>query len=623
MAQVERWLVQSLADRLGKSAVRLESGEYDAARRLLGDEYESQLGRLVEVSGETNTTRTYERTRKNQREVVRGASRYDRTLERYREAREAGNETRARRLARDLQRISRNVNRNAVQTTEGYDRLGSLTGRNFTNATRATTAVAENISQRQAEIREASFVQTDLATIAEGEDVSFVDPLTIRGELSMENETVVADREIALRIGNRTYETTTDGEGEFAVEYRPTLLPANASNVTVEFLPRRGSPYFNSTDSLPVSVEQVEPNVAVERSPKNASFGTPVTVSGRVTAADRGVRVPVAIRIANETIARGMPSDDGRFAVTVPLPASVPAGNQSVVAVTPLRGRAIASAAANATLSVASTPTRLALNGTQVNESAIAVDGRLTTDDGRPVVNRSVELALNGTVATTVRTDENGTFETTVPIPESRRDDATLLVGAAYGGGGTSLEAARAKARVELATAGESLLGTAALALGALLLLALALGGWYLHRRDEETEEEVLWTDESSDESDGTVDEPTAATEGSEHSLDRARELIERGETNSGVVTAYLAVRERLSRRGDVDRGRTHWEFYAENVENVSADEADSLQDLTRAYERAAFAPGRLPESLARRVVDAAGRFDGSDDEPTEGTTAD
>ncbi|MFC7153841.1 DUF4129 domain-containing protein [Halomarina halobia] len=508
------------------------------------------------------------------------------------------------------------MNENAGQATEGYDRLGSQTGQNFSTTSRATTNVAENITERQEEVRETSFVGTTLDVEGDGDEASFTDPLAISGDLSAENGTAVADEEIRLRVGNRTYDTTTDGDGAFEIEYRPTQIPSNASDVRIEYLPKRGSPYFNSTDSIPISVEQVEPNVTVQRRPDTASLGTNVTVAGRVSVEDRGVRVPVAIRIGDEVVAQGMPADDGSFATTVRLPADVPAGDQPVVATASRPGRAIAPGNATTTLAVEPTNTSLVINASRVNESAVAVDGRLTSGDGRSVANETVLLGINGTATTEVRTDENGTFSGTVPISESQRDDATLVLGALFDGSGKNLETAEARARIERGTAEDWLADLAPVAAG--LIAALGLGAWYaVRRRREESDRERPSVNEAIEERDEEPGEPIGEVEGTDHSLERARELIDRGETNEGVVAAYLAVRERLARRADVDEGRTHWEFYAESADHVSDDEADSLRSLTRAYERAAFAPGRLSTAIAERVLDDAGRFDATNEEPT------
>ncbi|WP_254535884.1 DUF4129 domain-containing protein [Halomarina litorea] len=629
---LRRWLVGQLAGRLDGGAIQLSEGDYDAARRLLGDQYSKRLDQLVDVVGDTETTRTLNRTRENQEETTEAVREYRETAEEYREARENGNNTRARALGRELELISERVTRNANETRAGYGRLGNQTGADFTEASVAIANVSANVSETQAEIRDELFRETNLTASADGETVSFTDPLVVEGELRTENGTAIGDEPIRLRVGNRTYATQTDDEGRFTVTYRPVTLPVDATNVTVEFRPANRSAYLRSATTLPVRVEQVTPTVSVNRTPSAVAYNETLTVTGRVSADEVGAPAPVAVVVGDRRVARGRADGNGTYRIRVSLPASVDAGERPVRAVVPLEGRALARAEASATVTVEETATALSLDARQVADRTVQVSGRLTTASGEALGDRTVRIEHDGSELTTVRTDASGQFRTRVDVPEATPDNGTFAVNATFAGSGTNLDRAQGGATVELVdltdgdpenSYGDGVGGQVAglllrnpVALASLLagLLVLAGAGAYAVLTGSDADDDITDSVDEGVEAGGeSAPEPTSATSMAAL-LDRARGQISEGSTDAGVVTLYAATRRLLEAGLPDEYGRTHWEFYRSARERLDGGESGVLRELTEAYERAAFSPDSTPTERAQALIERVGEFRDGDD---------
>jgi len=656
---VRRWLVGRLTDRLGEGAVQLSEGQAEQARRLLGDEYSERLDQLVDVAGETETTRTLRETRENQRETTDAVEEYRETYEEYREARRNGNNERARELGRDLERQSRRVNENAGETAEGYDELGNQTGEDFTEPQVAIENVSENVSETQEEVREEIFTETNLTASADGQRVSFVDPLAISGTLTTENGTAVGTETIELRVGNRTLVADTDADGDFTVEYRPVTIPANATEVTVEYLPSGGSEYLNSSANVSVDVETVEPNVTVAAATDRVAYNETLTVAGRVSADGVGAPAPVAVYVGDRRVGTTTAAGNGSYETRARLPADVPDGDRTVRAVVDQEGRAIERANGTAALTVEETATGLTADAGTDGNATVRVTGRLTTADGDALAGRTVRIERGGRAVESVTTNASGRYAATLSIPEDAAGE-TVAAAAVFEGRGTNLERSSARATVTLPddwagtnagggplevgllewisgvlSSGDGGDGVGAvvrsfalanpLLAGAFVLgvVLLALAGGYAvltgrgpFGSDGDEGIEGVANERPAGGADGDTDADAAESSARSREvvaalLERAREQVAGGAADAGVITAYAATRRRLADRGS-DEGRTHWEFYRRNRDALDEETASVLRDLTEAYERAAFAPDSVSVDRAR---DLLARVSGGDQE--------
>lgn len=597
------WLARRLAARLGEGTARVERGQYEAARRVVGDRFDARLARLVEVAGETEGTAddrlagTLTRTRDRQRRFADAVADYRETRRAYRAARRAGEEARARRLARELRRLSGTVDRTGDALVDDYETLSNETGADLGDAAAGVRSVRRNVTERQAAVGAETFVATRLEVAAPARPVSFVDPLAVRGRLLAENGTALANRSIRLRVGRRTLRARTNATGGFLVAHRPVEIAANATSVQVRYRPRNASVYLGSATSVPVTVRPVHPTVTVAATPSPVGFGDGLSVAGRVTAGGVGVAsVPVVVRVGGTRLGRVETGPSGSFSVSAPLPAGVAAGDRRVEAAVALSGRAVAATNASAGVTVRPTPADLAVSARPAGEGAsVEVTGRLTAG-GRPAAGRRVALRANGSIVRTVRTDADGRYSARVP----RRLVGTagvVEVTAVHDGAGSNLGDATARATVRLSagpSAGDG--GVVARVAGRPVVLALGalvaglVAAVAIRRRGSADADEP--------------EEQSRPPSSEAAPLSAAWDRLDAGDHAGAVGGAYAAVRRRLP----VDAGagaRTHWEFY-EAVRATDPDRAGALRRLTEAYEQAAFAPGPTDRDAAADALAAA-----------------
>ncbi|MFD1514129.1 hypothetical protein [Halomarina rubra] len=612
-AALQDWLIGQLAGRLGEGSIQLSQGEYDAARKLLGDKYNDRLGQLVDVAGETDSTRTFRRTRNNQRELTNATEDYRDTYEKYREARENGNNSQARELARDLEEDASRVRENAGRTRDGYGQLGNQTGQDFADARDSVTAVEQNITDTQEEVREATFEETTLSVRADGQQASFLDPLALSGTLTTENGSAVTTEEIRLQIGSQSYRTTTDENGAFSIEYRPTTLPTNATNITVGYRPVSTSPYLNSSDTIPIQVEQVTPNISIDTAPTETRYNQTVTVTGQVRAEGIGASVPVAVRLGETRLTTAQSREDGSYQVTVRIPAGIDEGTRNLVVSVAQENRALASTSASSTLQVDETPTALMMEAFGTDAQTIRVSGTLRTTDGQAVGGQRVALSIGGNEIETVRTNRDGDYNTEVALPQDFESNGTVEVQATFSDEGTNLGSSAANATVSVSSAGGntglqspssglSLEQFLTLVGGVVTLILVAVFGVRYWSRSSEPKNIAPAPASTPVES---TTEQQSRSEIVQNQLESARELLSEGQSDAGLVTTYAAVRASLKER--VARtGLTHWEFYNESAAVLSNDERSFLERLTSAYEQAQFSRESVSQQTAQDLHSSA-----------------
>ncbi|WP_273836281.1 DUF4129 domain-containing protein [Halococcus sp. PRR34] len=634
VSEVQGWLSSRLGETLVDCSAGLEVGNYDACNQ--SENYPDWLDKYVNVTrssdSETNKTTEFQRARENQTEYANDVQRFRRTVEQYRAARRNGNTERAQRLARRAQRISRQVNETGTQLTRDYRTIDNGTSQNLSVAVTTTDATTQNVTTVAESVSVAQFRNTTITATAADRRISFTDPLRVSGRLAMANGTPLADRTIVLQAGGQTRRTTTDGAGRYAISYRPTLPSLDTRRVSVRYRPTNQSVFRSNRTSVPVTIRQVQPNVQAQATPQRVGFGDLVSVSGRVTANETGVRsIPIAISAGGQELRltggdRARTAANGRFRQAQQLPADIDSGRQTVRVALPLEDRALGNASTSVPITVTSTPTVLATNVSQqsVNGSAVGgpivrVEGRLAAN-GEPLPNRSVSVGLNNST-TSVTTDENGSYTTNVTVPQAvfagQTGSTTTTVGVTYDGTDTNLESSRRRASIQLTvpTQSSGILERFVNAFGALpvtyrLLIGLGvvfLVGYAIHRLRE-------WIglggmgDSLSEIS--TAEDAESATDERvlpESLLETARDRLSAGDSVHAVGLAYAAVRRALEHDSDRTNTYTHWEFFDAYLDrDVGERRGAALRRLTELYERATFSQRSLTTEMASSALDEA-----------------
>ncbi|WP_435065503.1 hypothetical protein [Halobaculum sp. EA56] len=635
--RVRSYLIASMARQLQGSTVNLSQGEYERARTLVGEQYREDLGKYVDVAGDTEesaTTRTLSRTQERQRRYINRTQSYRETKAEYQEAVEEGNETRARELARELARTAQRVNESGSELVASYNALENRTGVDLSEEEAIIEATTRNITADAATITRMRFTRTRLSLSISNRSVSFLDPAILSGQIVTENGTPLANRQLTVSIDGTTTRVDTNASGVFTTQYRPTRTPIDRDRLAVSYEPANGTVYLGSNASVPVDIQQVTARTTLS-GPDTVAYGDTVTVSGRIAAEGVPVAgVPVRVVLGDVVLGTVRTNASGGYTVVTSLPASVLPGSRSLTAALALSERAVTSPPVSGSTTVVSTPTRLRVNTSSTGSGAGRVSGRLETVEGVAVPEQSVELRVNGSIVATVETDEAGRFAATLDrasVPAA----STVTVAAVFDGTGTNLESATAESTLSFAagtgsdgpgsngnaeasegsiggTGPTGVVGLPGMVLGvspAVLLVGLGLltvaslgaavvllrnGGASTDSTAASTEEPV--SEASSD------DDPTAE----ESPLADAERHLE-NDPSVAVELAFATIRDELEDRFEVPAAATHREF-ARGCRSGGLPEsaADTLDDLTDVYERAAFSPVDIASEDARAALENA-----------------
>lgn len=619
--RVKQWLTGRMVERLQGSTLNLSQGQYEQADQLLGEGYEDRLDQYVDVAGDTEdgdddaTGETLDETRRNQREFTNATQSYRETYEAYERAQQAGDMRAAREAARDLERIAARIEARNDSLTENYRTLENRTGIDTSDSRNRISTVARDIQRQQTTVREATLVETRLRVEAAEGDIAFDDPLSLTGRLTTENGTALADRPVRIRVAGRTYRPTTDADGRFNLSYRPVTLPANATSVSVAYVPANDSAYVGTSADVPVTVRQVTPTLSASAAPERAGFGDAVETT--VTVSVDGDPVPgVPMRATlGESATQVRTNEAGQVVLTPRVPATVPDGERSVAVSQPRAGLAIGPASTTARVTIDETPTNLTLDAS-AGDAGVTVQGRLTTADGTPVPNQPVTVTA-GSVTQSVETNGAGRYTATVDsgTSSSGANNSTLPVTASFDGEGTNLGASEARTTVT-APAGSGASGSGAtggvggladstvavLAGAGIVAIVLVVLG--VRRWRAETADEGPTPPAGSDESTDGTDEPDPKSP-SERWLAEAQSSLAADAFGPATVAAYAAVRARLQREAEVPETLTHREFVVAAESALEADDHAALRTLADAYEAAAFG-GSVDADAASGAVSAA-----------------
>jgi len=636
LTAVQRWLGGEMTEIQINCAENLSVIDSAACDRL-DEEYPDYLSEYAfverERTGDDETAETYEKAGEQQRELAEEREAYEETFVEYQQAREAGDEQRARRLARELQNNSARIIDLGEAQIRTYGQLERQTGRDYDPAINTTSEVIREIRNRTRQVEEVVFTPTELTATANSDVASFTSPVNVSGVLTDENGTRLANRSIALVVDGRTVATTrTDAAGGYEATYRPTATEIGPTSVEAVYRPTNEEVYLESSATANVSVRSDEPSVSLDSDADDVGFGDPVPATVTVTVdGEPAESVPVALFLGDERIARNRTAENGSVTLDGTVPATVPDGERDLRVRTSREGTALEPVEETQSVTVVETGTELTIAGL-LDGDELVLSGRLTTVDGETVPSQRVGVNVNAEVREITTTNDLGRYE--VRVPRETGGAGEWSVSADYNESDTNLAPAttartirgeesnrtngttvddgddivdRARAFV---SDNEQPLG-AAIALLSLAAVAL-IAGRRLLGGGEDTGS--LGGDDgvagSADEQALTdaFEEATPEETTPPDPLELARQRLLEGAPSDAVRLGYGAVRdELLQRTGSEERDtRTHWEFYREVAPELPESRATALESLTEAYERAAFAPAGVTERTAESAVEAA-----------------
>lgn len=614
-AQVRGWLSARMARMLENSSIQLSEGQYQQAHEMLGHEYTGYLGKYVDVNGPTAETRqtseNFNETRSLQQEYAQTAQQYNETYTKYRQARQNGNDSKARQLAHKLTKLSTRLNATSQNLTQHYTHLENGTGISFANATQNVKAPTANITAQTAAVVNATFRHTTLTVSTSASTASFGQPATLTGRLTTENDTAISGP-VTLRVGHHTLRATLDSGGRFTIPYRPLLERTGSKTITVAYQPGATTPYLASKGQVSLEVTQTPSTITVDSSPTTVRFQDTFLVQGRLRANNTSVPgVPVRITVGGLLLGETQTTANGTYHLRVQTPAALSAGTESVTAAVAVQNRSLGPSNATTALTVASTPTSLTIHPDWTN-GALRITGKLETTGGTPIQGQTVDLSANGTTLASIQTNADGSYHATIQA-SSLPDAGSLRLVSAFDGHASNLQSTRATttATPPAPSHKESQSNSIPrevrdnlflfVGIAALVLLGIA-GAFYWYRRSTTTP--TTSTEREDSQNSTAVSERGEAWRAAD-AISDARSALDAGETTDAVIDAYTTVRARLP---GTSASLTHWEFERKAATTAGLTDAqrDHLRILTEQYETAAFSPTPPTPDHAEDAIDAA-----------------
>ncbi|WP_266080489.1 COG1361 family protein [Haladaptatus caseinilyticus] len=621
LSELSQWYVSHLSSRLGSSTVKIKQGKYEDARSLVGSKYDSKLSQYVDVVGQTKTkrddriARELNETQRRQQTYANSVQRYRRLYTQYQQAKRNGNERKARRIARKLNRLQSTIDTTDDELSKNYRNVSNSTGKDFSSQIQSVHGITKNITNQQVDIRRNEFTKTQLVARSSQPGMSYRNPLRVTGELRSRNGTTLSNKTIQLRLtSNHTVNTKTGPDGTFSITGRPRAVHLGNQSFNLRYVPSSDSVYLGTSTNVSATVRQTNATVVLDRSTEMTAFGQRVTATGTVRSTGGAVSsVPVVLFAGGERIALTTTDSNGTFEFDSKLPLNTSAGKQRLRVQLPYHRQALTRAKATSPIRVRETPTSLSLSGSVTQGRNVSVQGRLRTRDGRVVDNQTVTIVAGGKAIGTVQTGANGTYRSQLRIPASvakNQSNESVMLVARYRDGGSNLGPSRAQTRVRL-----ELSETASLleqwwllfVLGA-ALTSLLIAGAYVWRRkyNSQNQEGVEVTEfEATEEEDrsGEMHPPALHLA----FLKRANAALADGDYSRAAELSYAAVRVHVESTTSVEPRLTHWEFYRECTNaDLEDGERRSLEIVTKAFERASFTGNAVSNTLASRAVRSA-----------------
>ena len=260
--------------------------------------------------------------------------------------------------------------------------------------------------------------QEPTVTVDPVSDAEVGKPTNVTGKVTDEEGKPVAGAPVSVKVGDKTYNATTDKDGKFSIPVTPEESGSTPVQVTVRATNTTKAKTVN--DSITASKVATKLTVTA---PKSVTVGDKYSINGTLTDADNKAiaNAPVSINVDGKTLSATTDSK-GKFTVNT---TAVDVGKEEVTAVYAGNAKYEASNVANATVPVTKLGTKTtinAINGKALNNVTITANVKDTkgnavktgqvyfTDDtgviglanvtnGKATVTTSYPEAFNGSVS--------------------------------------------------------------------------------------------------------------------------------------------------------------------------------------------------------------------------------
>jgi len=618
---LENWLGDRLASRLGESAVQISEGQYEQAQGLLGDEYNDQLSKYVDVAGDTEGEGAAEERREQfnetaeaQSEYAETASEYQQTYEAYQEAKAAGDEERARRLARKLLDLSTSTERLNRTLQENYGNISANTGVSLDDEQQGLANRTQNITEQADVVVEESFTSTTITARADA-DGSYSDPIRITGSVET-NDSIPPNGTVYVRVHDAVINTSVLQNGTFSVQYRPLTVPTGQVTGDVAYVPEPTSTHLGSNTTMQTNLTQAQPRLQINDTTTAARYGERIRTTGRVMVADQPLRnATVKLEVDGNRFVTARTNASGHYELTRTLPARITLGSHSLAVRVGETGTALAPDASAAPFRVDETETAITVTASGGTDD-IRVRGRLLTIDGVGVGGQTLSLTREGSIVRAVETNESGYFIAAIDPPENTAGTTSVQIGATFDGSGTNLEDARQQTSVTGAFGSSGSGGSSSVlpwAAGVGGVAVLLVGGFAFYRsryqRGTPATDDANAPSADAPASKGAPEARSAAEPEWQDRLTAVQAYLDDNDSEHAVRALYGAVR--AAHTIPEDTAKTHWEFYTAVSDELEGDARDTLREMTELYESVQFG-GNTPDrsQVSTLLSEAQQRFE-------------
>ncbi|WP_231587977.1 glycoside hydrolase family 27 protein [Halostagnicola sp. A56] len=152
------WLENQLSNRLEDSSIALSDGQYELAQEFVDEEYEEQFEQYVDVEessegtdataeGNNSPSELFNESGQEQQQYATHLSEYNETREEYDDAVAAGDDERARNLARELNVLAAEIEDSSGELAHLYENLSVVVERDFSDLQNAKRGLKLGIYQ--------------------------------------------------------------------------------------------------------------------------------------------------------------------------------------------------------------------------------------------------------------------------------------------------------------------------------------------------------------------------------------------------------------------------------------------------------------------------------------------
>jgi len=436
---LEPRLAESLIDRLTRSIENIGDREYEDSQQLLADEYDDTVNLYMEVyrsmEGDAENRQQREdlftETANLQKQYANILGEYEQTHEAYERARADDDENSAQRRARDLNNLTRELRQTEQSLIEEYDTLDGLTNDSLGPTMMTITQTTDETADQTDQIVQESYSSTSMTATAANQG-SFANPITITGELTADDNTPPIGNASFL-VNDQVYHGKVSSDGSFMIEYRPVTVTQGSAILDLAYVPDETALYLPSETTVETNIVQESPTMTVENATEVAGAGETIEASGQVSVDDEPVpNTTVTIRLASQHLGETQTEDDGTYRFETTMPTNISTGAQTLSIETGEPNTALAPTSESTTLDVAEVEPALTLSATR-EEGIVNVSGRLASQQSS-FGQQDIVISLNGEQREIVQTNADGSYESSIELPQSIDETDSVTVQVAFDG---------------------------------------------------------------------------------------------------------------------------------------------------------------------------------------------